>query len=72
MNTLIKITIFLGLLLATLFTTSSCMFNGFTGVKGNRNVVSEERLISSNFDVINVKQGITLYLTQDESTKINF
>ncbi len=71
MNTLTKITIYLALLLVTLFTTTSCFVEGFTGIKGNRNVVSEERSIQENFSAIKVQQGIHLYLTQGNSTEIN-
>lgn len=66
MKTFTKITV----LLVILFTTSSCFIEGLTGIRGNRNVVSEDRTISSNFDVIKVQQGIHLYLTQDSSTDI--
>lgn len=44
---------------------------GITGIKGNGNVVSEDREISSDFDAIKVQQGINLYLTQGNSTKLN-
>jgi len=66
MKTLTKITC----LLVLLVSTTSCFMDGLTGIKGNRNVVSEDRTISSNFDVIKVQQGIHLYLTQDNSTDI--
>lgn len=65
MKTIIKITaIFL-----LIFTTSSCMLDGF-GIKGNRNVVSEHRKISSDFEGIKVSQGITVYLTQGNDTDL--
>ncbi len=67
MKTLTKITV----LLLVLFTTSSCFMEGITGIKGNRNVVSEDRTISNDFDVIKVQQGINLYLTQGNSTELN-
>ena len=66
MKTLTKITA----VLVILFTTSSCFIDGLTGIRGNRNVVSEDRSISSNFDVIKVQQGIHLYLTNDNSTEL--
>ena len=71
MSTLTKITIYLTLLLITLFTTTSCFVEGFTGIRGNRNVVSEDRSIHENFNAIKVQQGINLYLTQGNSIKIN-
>ncbi len=70
MNTLTKITVFITLLIITLFTTTSCFVDGLTGVKGNRNVISEDRNISSDFDRIKVQQGINLYLSQGKSTEI--
>ncbi len=66
MKTLTKIIAILVILL----TTSSCFVDGIMGIRGNRKVVSEDRTISSNFDVIRVQQGIHLYLTQDNSTNI--
>lgn len=58
-------------MLLVLFVTTSCFVDGLTGIRGNRNVVSEDRSISSNFDVIKVQQGIHLYLTQDSNTDIS-
>lgn len=71
MKTLIKITVLITTFLILLFTTSSCIFEGVTGIKGSNNVVSEDRDISSNFETIKVQQGINLYLTQGNSTDIN-
>ena len=70
MKTLLKITVLITTYLIILFTTSSCFFEGMTGIKGSNHVVSEERNISSNFEVIKVQQGITVYLTQGNSTQI--
>jgi len=58
-------------ILILLITTSSCFMDGITGIRGNGNVISEDRTINSNFEVISVKQGINLYLTQGNSTEIN-
>ena len=66
MKTLTKITAMLLLLIST----TSCFVDGFTGIKGNRNVVSEDRTISDNFDEIKVQQGIQLFITQDNTTEI--
>lgn len=71
MNTLTKITVFIALIILTLLTTTSCMVEGLSGIKGNRNVISEDRNISSDFDKIKVQQGINLYLTQANSTEIS-
>lgn len=51
------------ILLLILVTSTSCMFDGF-GIRGNGNVVSEDRKISSDFTEIKVSQGINVYLTQ--------
>ncbi len=67
MKIVTKITV----ILLLLFTTSSCFLDGITGIIGNGNVISEDRTISSNFDVIKVQQGINLYLTQGNKTEIN-
>ncbi len=66
MKTLTKITA----LFLLLISTTSCFVDGITGIKGNRNVVSEDRTISSDFEDIKVQQGINLYITQDNSTEI--
>ncbi len=71
MRTLVKITVLITIYLALLFTTSSCVFEQIIGVKGNGNVISEDRSISSDFEIINVQQGINLYLTQGKSTGIS-
>lgn len=71
MKTLVRITVLITTYLIILFTTSSCFVEGMTGIKGSKNVVSEERDISSNFETIKVQQGINLYLTQGNSTDIS-
>ena len=53
-----------------LISTTSCFVDGITGIKGNNHVVTEDRTISSNFDIIKVQQGIQLHLTQDNSTEL--
>lgn len=71
MRTLVRITIQISIYLALLFSTTSCIFNGVIGIKGNGKVVSEERAISADFDAINVQQGINLYVTQGKPTNIS-
>lgn len=71
MKTLVRITILISIYLALLFSTTSCIFDGVVGIKGNRNVVSEERSIRSDFEIINVQQGINLYITQGKPTNIS-
>lgn len=70
MRTLVKITILISIYLALLFTTTSCFVDGVIGIRGNRNVVSEERSIRSDFEIINVQQGINLTITQGKPTDI--
>ncbi|MDP3357995.1 MAG: head GIN domain-containing protein [Lutibacter sp.] len=71
MKTLVRITILISIYLTLLFTTSSCIFDGVVGIKGNRNVVSEDRTIKSDFEIINVQQGINLTITQGKPTSIS-
>jgi hypothetical protein len=66
MKTLIK----LSTVLLLLVTTTSCFMDGLAGIRGNGEVVSEDRSISSNFSEIKVQQGIEVYLTQGNSTEI--
>jgi hypothetical protein len=70
MRTLVKITVLISIYLTLLFTTTSCFVDGFIGIRGNRNVVSEERSIRSDFEIINVQQGIILTITQGKPTDI--
>jgi len=67
MKTLTKITA----ILIILITTSSCFMEGITGIRGNGNVVSEDRKINSDFEAIKVQQGINLYITQGTITDLN-
>ncbi|MBL4745257.1 MAG: DUF2807 domain-containing protein [Flavobacteriaceae bacterium] len=48
------------------FSTTSCLIDNFTGVKGNGNIISENRKINSDFDAIKVSQGIELILSQSD------
>jgi len=70
MKTLLKITILITTYLMLLFTTTSCFFDNLSGIKGSKQVISEEREISANFNTIKVQQGITVYLTQGNKTDI--
>lgn len=71
MKTLIKITVLITTYLLILFTTTSCFVEGMTGIKGSNVVVSEDRTINSNFETIDVQQGINVYVTQGNSTSIS-
>lgn len=57
-------------MLVVLFSTTSCFIDGFTGIRGNQNVISESRTINSKFDEIDIQQGIKLYLTQGNSNSL--
>ena len=70
MKTLVRITILISIYLTLLFTTTSCFVDGVIGIRGNKNVVSEERSIRSDFEIINVQQGINLTITQGKPTDI--
>ncbi len=65
MNVIAKLTV----LLLFNVTVISC-FDGLTGVKGNGNVITENRDLTSNFNEITVKQGINLVITQGNSTEL--
>mgnify|MGYP001827631258 CR=1 FL=1 len=58
-----KLTTFIAVVVL-LTTMSSCFVEGLSGVRGNRNVVTEDRKISNDYDAIKVQQGIHLYITQ--------
>lgn len=60
----------LTLLLLLLVSTTSCFFDGF-GIQGNRNVVSEDRKISSDFEGLKVSEGITVYLSQGNNVDLS-
>jgi len=63
MKTILKITA-----LAVLFiSTTSCMMNG---ISGNGNIETQKRNISEDFTGIKVSQGIDVYLTSNNSTKL--
>jgi hypothetical protein len=51
-------------------TMTSCFIDGLSGVKGNKKVVTEDRKISNDFEVIKVQQGIHLYLTQGTESEL--
>lgn len=51
-----------------LFVTTSCMFDG---VKGNRNVITQDRTITSDFDAISVSNGIEVRLTMSDDTSLS-
>jgi len=64
MKTLSRISIALLLLI----TTTSCYFDG---VKGNRNVITQQRKLSSDFNAIDVSQGIEVYLTISDNVSLS-
>ena len=50
----------------------SCQFNGSFGfgINGDGNVVKEDRVITENFNSIEVGRGLDVYLTQNSQVKI--
>ena len=66
MKTITKISV----LFILLISTTSCFVEGITGIKGNGNVLSEDRTITNDFNEIKVQQGIQLFITQDNTTEI--
>ncbi len=62
MKTLFKLSV-----VVLLFTLSSCFLDG---VKGNRNVITQDRTISSDFDALHVSYGIEVKLTMGSSTSL--
>ncbi|MFK7747900.1 MAG: head GIN domain-containing protein [Kordia sp.] len=49
---------------------TSCEFNFNSGIKGNRNVVIEDRDVDDDFTVIRASEGLDVYITQSETTSI--
>ena len=68
MTTLIKI-IVASLLSLTLF---SCNFdlNMNSGVRGNGNVTTQERIINESFTTVKATEGLDVYLTQSDNESI--
>jgi hypothetical protein len=62
MKTLLKISAVL-----LLFLTTSCFLEG---VKGNRNVITQNRDIASDFNALHVSQGINVKLTMGSTTSL--
>jgi len=63
MKTLLKISAVLFLFIST----TSCMFDG---VKGNGNVITKNRKISSDFVRIKVSRGLDVYITKDSRVSL--
>lgn len=66
MKTLAKLTAIVFVLLST----TSCIIDGFTGIRGNGAIITEDRTVNADFDVIKVQQGINVYLTQGSDVEI--
>ncbi|MEO1031286.1 MAG: head GIN domain-containing protein [Bacteroidota bacterium] len=49
----------------------SCNISFGTGVDGNRNVVTQDRTISDDFESIKVSQGLDLYITQSNDVALS-
>ena len=67
MSTLVRIIItsILGIIML------SCNLPFGLGIDGNRNVVTEDRSISSDFESIKVSQGLDLYITQSNDVSLS-
>jgi hypothetical protein len=63
MKTILKISTVL-----LLFLSASCMMNG---VKGDGNVITQNRIISSDFTELKVSQGIEVSLTMSKETSLS-
>ena len=63
MKAILKITAVL-----LLFLSTSCLVNG---IKGNGNVITQSRIISSDFTEIKVSQGIEVSLTMGKETSLS-
>ncbi|KAB8155228.1 DUF2807 domain-containing protein [Kordia sp. TARA_039_SRF] len=66
---MVTIARFIAIAILSLFMTS-CNFNFGSGIKGNRNVVSEERDAEESFTVIKASEGLDVYITQSETASI--
>lgn len=63
MRTILKISV-----VALLFLTTSCFMDG---IKGDRNVIVQDRNISSDFDAISVSHGIEVSLTMSDENALS-
>ena len=69
MSTLIRIII--TSIISLLMLSCNFSMNLGDGVDGNRNVVSADRSISSDFSTIKVSQGLDLYITQSNDVSLS-
>ena len=67
---LVRKTTRIAVLFLLLISTTSCMFDGF-GIRGNGNVETEDRKITSDFSAVKVSQGINLFITQGNDTDLS-
>ena len=51
-------------------TCTSCVVDAFNGIKGDRNVVSENRKISSDFTAIRTSTDLDVYITQEDKNVV--
>ncbi|WP_296312735.1 head GIN domain-containing protein [Winogradskyella sp. UBA3174] len=69
MSTLIRIII--TSIISILMLSCNFSMNLGEGIDGNRNVVSAERNISSDFNSIKISQGLDLYITQSNTVSLS-
>ncbi|WP_430467797.1 head GIN domain-containing protein [Winogradskyella ouciana] len=69
MSTLVRVVV--TSILSILLLSCDFSMNFGEGVDGNRNVVTQERTISNDFESIKVSQGLDLYITQSNDVSLN-
>jgi len=58
------------LLLFTITLLTSCNLGMFNGVKGDRNVVTNDRKLNDDFTAIKVSTGLNVYVTQGDKNEV--
>ena len=51
-------------------TSTSCVVDAFNGIKGDRNVISENRKITTIFTEIKASTGLDIYITQEDQQNV--
>ena len=60
----------LALVFLIAITCTSCVVDVFNGIKGDRNVVSENRKITTIFTEIKASTGLDIYITQEDQQNV--
>ncbi|MCB0399360.1 MAG: DUF2807 domain-containing protein [Winogradskyella sp.] len=69
MSTLVRIVV--TSILSVLMLSCNFSMNLGTGIDGNRNVVTQDRSISDDFESIKISQGLDLYITQSNDVSLS-